>query len=802
MTSFDKQGNVEKITTYKNGIKNGLERIIENNILHVENYYVDGKLNGICKTYGEKYLEAETTFKDGKREGIQKIYKPDGSWEEIPYVNDVKKGEGTEFYPNKSVHRKITYRYDAKNGISKSFYPNGNLLSVERYKDDKLSGVARYFDDEGNLQLVRYFVDGTMMADINMLSDPIVSEIYQAYQEEKLVRFSQKKNLWYPILWLGLNQEKHEILDILTKDMNMYAASLGNENVYRKFGKAKFKEYNRKLFFGMSPLSYALHLDANTALLQNFINEINLPNERGTTPLHEAIELDDAAIVKYLLLNHANPNAVNAQNETVLFDAMKGKANLDIIALLLGHGADVNSKDVNGYSPLMIAIRKQNATLANLLLKNGAAIDELTPDGKNMLFYAYTHEAPQDILQTLLEANGNINLKDKSGNFILMTATQNNDVDFVKSLLEKRADVNLTDSSGNSVLSYVLSNENVDEQIRDAVITAGKNFKGNLPKFNKSLWNVLLDQNDLPHLSLVWKAMGNIDKPDNNHVNPLYTAIKTPEDTELLDLALSFVQKADVKLLWKAVESQNLDFLQKVLQKEAPVNEKNTAGETVLTYMIKNKFGLEFLKAVENVKPDINLQNKDNQDALELAVQDSNVEVAQNLLANGADINRVINGKTYLMGFDTTQTEMTKLFIQNKADLNAMFEGKRTMLMIAVEQLNLPLFDALLENNVDVKVRDDDSNTALFYLSEALKKYPDMTETELKNKFTHIIKGLQDKGIDINIQNSSGETLLMLIAQNSPDKFEMMSSFLAEFGLSADLKNQYGKTAAELIKTK
>lgn len=799
VTSFDKNGNVLSITNYQNNLKNGIERIVENNILRKECNYVEGKLDGVCKEFTEKYLEKETNYKNDKQEGIQKIYHEDGSWKEIPYVNGLKEGKGTVFYPDGKINQQITYRHNAKNGITKSFYHDGKTKTIMRYKDDKLFGIARSFDAEGDLLQVHYFINGIKMSEVSLVDNKNINELYRAYQQGKLALFSQKKNLWYPILWLGLNQENHEILDILAKDMSMYAAPLGNEDIYRKFGKAKFDEYNRDLFFGMSPLSYALHLDAKTSLLQKFINEINLPNERGTTPLHEAVTLDEINIVKFLLLNHANVRATNNKNEEVIIDAIKHGADIEIISLLLEYGADINVKDADGYSPLMIAVNQRNVELIKFLLQHGANINELTKDGKNVLFYAYANHASEEIIQILLDSDIDVNLKDKNDNLMLIDAIKDNNIAFVNSLISKKADVNLTDISGRSALSYVLSELATTDEIRAKIIAAGKEFKENVPTFNKTLWNILLDQDDLANLTVVFAAMSDINTPDINGVNPLYTALSHQKAS---DIALDFVKQADAKLLWTVVESKQLDLLKKVLEKHPPINEKNADGQTVLTYMIKNNYGLEYIEAVESVSPDVNLTNKDGKDALELAVQNNNVELAKNLIEHGADLNRVIDGKTYLMIFNEEQEDMSKLFIEKKADLNVTAAQNTTMLMIAVSKLNIPLFEELIKNNVDVNAKDSDGKTAILYLSEALKNYPDMAQDELQARFRTIIEGLQNKGADINAQTNTGETLLMLIAQSTPEKFEIMNNFLTDLGLSAELKNQYGKSAADLIENK
>ncbi|MBP5352530.1 MAG: ankyrin repeat domain-containing protein [Alphaproteobacteria bacterium] len=796
-TTFDDQGNVQKIENYRNGVKNGVERIVKNNILREENNYVDGKIDGVSKKYGEKFLEEEINYKNGVREGLHKIYKEDGSLTEIPYVNGLKEGTSKSYYSDTSLASQTEYHNDHKNGPAKIFYTNHKPREIERYKNDKLDGIARHFDEQGYLKNVAYYIDGIKLAEVDLAKDATLNDLYQVYKKGKLAHYSNKKNLWYPILWLGLNEEEGDILAILKRDMDMFATPLGDEGAYRAASKSKFTEYNRNLFFGLSPLSYALNISADTSILQNFISNINERNERGTTALQEAINLNDLQSVKYLLLNGADISKKDNRNESVFFDALKSNAHYDIISALLKAGADINSKDKAGQSPLMIAMQHKNKRLMELFLENDADVKEVTPDGKTLLFYAYTKKAPSDVIDTLLDSKININQKDKKGNTILMEALKKGDNDFALRLLQKGADVNIADAEGNSALSYVLDNE-VPQEVKDKVIEAAIPVTGNLVKFNKPLWKVLLDRNDLEHLKVLWNTAKNINVPDVNNEIPLYTALGKSENADLVDLTLSYVPQAGPDLLWMAIKSKNLNFLTKIMMKNPPVNFAED-GENVLTYMIKNDYALDFIKAVEVPSLNINALNSSNEDALELAIGANKPEIVNNLVRRGANINRIINGKNYLQTLGTQQGEITKILLERGISQNASLFDGQTILMVAVNNLNMDLFFALLSQNEDVNARDYDGNSAILYLADAVVKYKKLDENELKIKFGMILDTLISKGVDINTQNGAGETLLMRIAKMCPEKYELFEPMLLEKGLSPDLQNQYGKKASDLL---
>ncbi len=62
--------------------------------------------------------------------------------------------------------------------------------------------------------------------------------------------------------------------------------------------------------------------------------------------------------------------------------------NLEIVNILISHGADVNQADEGGATLLIYAVWKGNKDIVALLLKNGADIYAKTRDGRTPLSVA------------------------------------------------------------------------------------------------------------------------------------------------------------------------------------------------------------------------------------------------------------------------------------------------------------------------------------------------------------------------------------------------------------------------------
>ncbi|OUM60578.1 hypothetical protein PIROE2DRAFT_27429, partial [Piromyces sp. E2] len=85
--------------------------------------------------------------------------------------------------------------------------------------------------------------------------------------------------------------------------------------------------------------------------------------------------------------------------------------NADMVSLLLEHGANVDFKDRNQWTPLHIACQNNNMMImVQLLLENGASICEKGRDGNTPLHAASENNKPE-IVKVLLDQGADVNCK-------------------------------------------------------------------------------------------------------------------------------------------------------------------------------------------------------------------------------------------------------------------------------------------------------------------------------------------------------------------------------------------------------
>lgn len=110
--------------------------------------------------------------------------------------------------------------------------------------------------------------------------------------------------------------------------------------------------------------------------------------DRGMKILHFAIEnFSDGEPACYLLEKGANPNSTDMFGDTPLHYAARER-NLMVVKTLLAKKADVNCQNKNGETPIFLAAGRGDVEIVKLLLDNGAKLDVKTKKGKSISDYA------------------------------------------------------------------------------------------------------------------------------------------------------------------------------------------------------------------------------------------------------------------------------------------------------------------------------------------------------------------------------------------------------------------------------
>ncbi|ETI40659.1 hypothetical protein F441_13951 [Phytophthora nicotianae CJ01A1] len=109
----------------------------------------------------------------------------------------------------------------------------------------------------------------------------------------------------------------------------------------------------------------------------------------GNTPLHNAARTGSPGCVSNLLQAGAMPSIKNVNGSIPLHHACYSETpNLEVVRLLVEAGSDVNALDEQGYSPLIVAAKKNQTEVIEYLRKHGADTTLKNSFGEDALHFA------------------------------------------------------------------------------------------------------------------------------------------------------------------------------------------------------------------------------------------------------------------------------------------------------------------------------------------------------------------------------------------------------------------------------
>ena len=156
--------------------------------------------------------------------------------------------------------------------------------------------------------------------------------------------------------------------------------------------------------------------------------DINTTSQDGDTLLNLAISRQKNALVELFLSHGAHLTTRNANGDLPLHfaihsiyfeydwaEANSKKSLLNLLQLLLDHGACPNALDGGGYPALKIAISYRFHAIVKLLLNNGADSNFQHPETQQTLLHEAVLANHSKIISVLILAGAKVDVKNKHG---------------------------------------------------------------------------------------------------------------------------------------------------------------------------------------------------------------------------------------------------------------------------------------------------------------------------------------------------------------------------------------------------
>ena len=365
---------------------------------------------------------------------------------------------------------------------------------------------------------------------------------------------------------------------------------------------------------------------------------------------------------------------------------------------LLVKGADINARDGNGFTPLMIAAAQRDIAMVHALLSKGADANLKNNDGGTALIAAIAsgNKILGDIVQSLLAKGADANARDKNEEITRNQA--------------ERIGLNWPDVSKKLIENHWVETSMIVTDMRSGLpVTLMPTV--DLERDKEQIFRVFGADSDKV-LSILQEAKNGrtaltwaLERGYTEIAELLIAAgAKETEQTKKdLDRKLLKDVKAETPMdlnqeLFKAVQGGYTRTVALLLAKGAGVNARDKGDYTALMWAaIKDQ--AKTVEALIADGADVNAKNNLGMTALEWAASYGYTEIVTILLANGADANAKRNdGGTALMSASARgHIETVKILLNKGVDVNAKDNYGWTALKSALQNKRIEIINLLKE---------------------------------------------------------------------------------------------------------
>jgi hypothetical protein len=135
---------------------------------------------------------------------------------------------------------------------------------------------------------------------------------------------------------------------------------------------------------------------------------INYIDNIGYLPIHYATINGNYEVVEFLLSKGADYSTYLTGNSALILACQYG--HLSILSLLLSYGGNINEKDQNGLSPILVALMNYHFSIVEYCLSNDANIEDYDLSTENTLLHVLVLISSENYLTKYHESGGNSNI--------------------------------------------------------------------------------------------------------------------------------------------------------------------------------------------------------------------------------------------------------------------------------------------------------------------------------------------------------------------------------------------------------
>ena len=547
------------------------------------------------------------------------------------------------------------------------------------------------------------------------------------------------------------------------------------------------------------------HLDICRMLLQ--LNAyVRVRNKNGNTALHFAASGGHLEVTHMLLQRGADINSRNKEGLTPLQRASQGmrKGYLNIMHLLLDYGANCSARDKSGNTALHFAVSNGHFEATRMLLERGADVNSQNDKGLTPLQRASRGmwKGYLDIIRLLLDHGAKLTARDNSGNTALHFAVSGGPPRTAHMLLERGADVNSQNNKGLTPLQQV--SQSMREGYLDIMrflLDHGANWDSR-DNHGNTILHFAASEGHLETARLLLERGADINSQNKEGLTPLQQASRDTRRgylgiVDIVRFLLDHGANVDARdncgntALHFAVSEGLLETAHLLLKQGADVNSQNNVGLTPLQRASQGELLIEPVRLLDHEPgADVDFQSDQGLTRLRpgmLRMGEEYLDIIRLLLDNGANWNSRDNHGNTALHFAASKghLETARILLKRSVEVDSQNYQGSTPLLVASEHGTPDLVQLFLNYKADVHVCDAYGDTVLHRAAIA---------GQLGT--SRLLLGR----IGVNSRNKWGSTPLHLASAGYEKGNLGLVQLLLDRGADAQARNLSGKTASAVAR--
>ncbi|XP_046582590.1 putative ankyrin repeat protein RF_0381 [Haliotis rubra] len=502
------------------------------------------------------------------------------------------------------------------------------------------------------------------------------------------------------------------------------------------------------------------NVDIVKCVLRHKALYINSTDYKGITPLMSAAGYGNKVVFHVLIDRGADALAKDATNRNILHWTCQG-GNVKILNFILTRNiVDINSRNRDKMTPLLLAAYYKKRDVIDLLIERGAHTLAVDHKSRNILYLSCSSVDLETVNYILKQNIVDINTKGEDGKTQVLVAAYLGNGEVFDILVKKGANLSVVTNNRDNILHLAIRGGNIKIVkyilTQDVVVIDSKGFEDMTP--------VLLAAD-----------VGNIEVFD--------ILVNKGAD-------LSVVDKDGESILHLAIRERNVKMVNYILTQDmADIDSKGSKDMTPV--LLEAYMGnIEVFDILVNKGANLSVVNEDGDNVLHLAIRGENVKMVNYILTQDiVDINsKGFEDMTpVLLALDVGSTEIFDILVNKGADLSVVNEDEESILHLAIEEGNVEIVNSILAQNiVDINSTDCDGTTPVLL-------------TALMGNI-EVFDILVNKGADLSVVDDDGNNVLHLACLEGNE--DIVKRVLSMGILDVNTKNDKGLNATMIAREK